>query len=170
MICSRKYSSHSKIHHHDFDTKKRIRNFLLAICNNNLFSFFDYKNNNHCDEDMFSQNKQLEMIPPPPAPPAFLAVPSGMHIKVFLIFKGKLGHPLLASFGNKSELQPTSLESAVVKLNLYTNFNVVFFIFFYGFERSLGFFPPAMSFCPWLQQSESACDETVFLNTVCYSF
>lgn len=107
---------------------------------------------------------------PPPAPPAFLAVPSGMHIKVFLIFKGKLGHPLLASFGNKSELQPTSLESAVVKLNLYTNFNVVFFIFFYGFERSLGFFPPAMSFCPWLQQSESACDETVFLNAVCYSF
>lgn len=23
---------------------------------------------------------------------------------------------------------------------------------------------------PWLQQSECACDETVFLNTGCYSF
>lgn len=130
MICSRKYSSHSKIHHHDFDTKKRIRNFLLAICNNNLFSFFDYKNNNRCDEDMFSQNKQLKMIFFSPS--AFLAVQSGIHIKVFLIFKGKLGHPLLAIFGNKSELQPTSLESAVVKLNLYSNFNVVFFFFFMG--------------------------------------
>lgn len=96
MICCRKCSSHSKIHHHDFDTKKRIRNSLLAICNNNLFSFFDYKNDNCCDED----TKQLAIFPPS----AFLAVQSGMHIKVFLIFKGKLGYPLLAIFGNKSEL------------------------------------------------------------------
>lgn len=37
-------------------------------------------------------------------PSAFLAAQSIMHIKVFSIFKGKLGYPLLAIFGNKSEL------------------------------------------------------------------
>jgi len=35
---------------------------------------------------------------------AFLAVQNSMHIEVFLIFKAKLGYPLLAIFGNKSEL------------------------------------------------------------------